>query len=187
MILTHLLAFIVSYILNVFAQQPLNISITEIFIDDNYNRFWIEIINLGAEFNISSLEFTGSAPGNLLLGNVFDIGNLADDISIKQGDLFIIGNMQSVVNTPCDIYFDTNNHGKANCSNYINVSYGLTATRTSFVLSFNDITDNSMVMSPTQDNYFIIDAYYSYELSHIYADFTNLKNWRESCYKYGSP
>eukprot|EP01084_Bolivina_argentea_P296746 511126_1 len=35
----------------------INVAVTEIFIDDNKNRFWIEIINLGVEFNISSLEF----------------------------------------------------------------------------------------------------------------------------------
>ena len=139
-------------------------AVTEIFIDDDDNRYWIELVNLGFAFNISQLECTG---------NLFS-GNVESDTTIEQGDIFVIGNMGSS-DTPCTVYFPSVSNNN-DCTNYFNVTYDGSAVLEQFSI-------NGLVVAPSDE--FYIESGYSYQLEVIYSDSTNISNFRESCYRYG--
>eukprot|EP01083_Nonionella_stella_P312427 1117363_1 len=157
--------------------SEIHLAVSEIFIDDANNRFWFEIVNLGRPFNVSELEFTG----NLFTGSV------DDNTEIPQGDILVIGDMRDSTDNPCDIYGGNCASSDCNfdCSNYYAVDFDGTATLSSFTLSINDRYGSSIAVSSV--NALDIEPGYSYELPNIYLDFTNMTNWRESCYRYGSP
>ena len=143
-------------------------AVSEIFIDDDNNRYWVEFVNLGFAFNLSSLHFTG---------NVF-WGNVDDDTTIGQGDLFVIGNMNGdSSDTPCTVYFASGSSvDNSDCTNYFNVDYDGSALREQFTI-------NELTVSPSDD--FYIESTYSYQLEVVFSDSTNISNFRESCYRYG--
>ena len=144
-------------------------AVSEIFIDDDNNRYWVELVNLGFAFNLSSLHFTG---------NVFS-GNVDDDTTIGQGDLFVIGNMNGdSSDTPCTVYFASGSSvdSLANCTNYYAVTYDGSALMEQFTI-------NGLTVSPSDD--FYIESTYSYQLEVVFSDSTNISDFRESCYRYG--
>eukprot|EP01083_Nonionella_stella_P297493 1010193_1 len=159
---------------DIVCSSEMHIAVSEIFIDDMNNRYWFEIANLGRPFNVSELVFSG----NLFTGFV------DDNTEIAQGDLFVIGNMNTSLDTPCDIY-GGNLLFNFDCSNYYAVEFDGNATLSSFTLSINDRYGYSIDVS--SGNALHIEPGYSYELPNIYLDFTNMTNWRESCFRYGSP
>ena len=136
--------------------------ISEIFIDEDNDAFWIEVVNLGFAFSLSSLDFTG---------DIFS-GNVDNDTTIDQGDIFVIGDMNTgdSSDTPCTVY------GVSNCSNFFAVTYDGSA-------SLDDFQINGLTVSPPDD--FYIESGYSYQLEVMYSDYTNISNFRESCYRYG--
>ena len=145
-------------------------AITEVFIDDDQNAYWVELVNLGFAFTVSSLDFTG---------NLFS-GNVDNDTIIEQGDIFVIGNMGTgdTSDDVCTEYFSSvSASNPSDCTNYFAVTYDGSA-------SLNQFEINGLSVSPSDG--FYIESGYSYQLEVIYSDSTNISNFRESCYRYGA-